>query len=85
MVDSWYVHTLTALFIFLEKNTTVVKNPQCRRRKIQGDTGCIPRLGGFPGGENGNLLQYSCLENSIVREAWQATICMCMTGCFSHV
>ena len=26
-----------------------------------------------PGGGNGNLLQYSCLENSMDRGAWQAT------------
>ena len=27
-----------------------------------------------PGGENGNLLQYSCLENSMDRGAQQATV-----------
>ena len=27
-----------------------------------------------PGGGNGNLLQYSCLENPIDREAWRATV-----------
>ena len=26
------------------------------------------------GGENGNLFQYSCLENSMERGAWQATV-----------
>ena len=30
----------------------------------------IPGLGGFPGEENGNPLQYFCLENSMDREAW---------------
>ena len=39
-----------------------------------GDTGSIPGLGGFPGGGNGNLLQYSCLKNPIDREAWQARV-----------
>ena len=29
-----------------------------------GDLGSIPGLGRFPGGEHGNRLQYSCLENS---------------------
>ena len=29
------------------------------------DMGSIPGLGRFPGEGNGNLLQYSCLENSI--------------------
>ena len=28
-----------------------------------GDTGLIPELGRYPGEGNGNLLQYSCLEN----------------------
>ena len=28
-----------------------------------GDTGSVPGLGRFPGGGNGNLLQYTCLEN----------------------
>ena len=27
-----------------------------------------------PGGGNGNPLQYSCLENSMDRGAWQATV-----------
>ena len=30
---------------------------------IAGDPGSIPGLGRSPGGENGNSLQYSCLEN----------------------
>ena len=28
----------------------------------------------FPGGGNGNPLQYSCLENPMDRGAWQATV-----------
>ena len=39
----------------------------------EGDLGFIPCLGRFPGEGNGNLLQYSCLENSKNRGAWQAT------------
>ena len=38
------------------------------------DPSLIPRLGRPPGEGNGNLLQYSCLENPMVREAWQATV-----------
>ena len=34
----------------------------------------ITGLGRSPGEGNGNLLQYSCLENSMDRGAWQATI-----------
>jgi len=34
-----------------------------------GDAGSIPGWGRFPGGGNGNPLQYSCLENPIDRGA----------------
>ena len=34
----------------------------------------ILRLGRSPGVGNGNPLQYSCLENSMDRGAWQATV-----------
>ena len=34
------------------------------------DTDLIPGSGRSPGGKNGNLLQYSCLENPMDRGAW---------------
>ena len=52
------------------------KESTCQR----GDTGkarevsLIPGLGRLPRGGNGNPLQYSCLENSMGRGAWQATV-----------
>ena len=39
-----------------------------------GDVGSIPRLRRSSGKGNGNLLQYSCLENPMDRGAWQATV-----------
>ena len=33
------------------------------------DVGSIPGLGRFPGGGHGKLLQHSCLENPMDREA----------------
>ena len=33
-----------------------------------------PGSGRFPGAGNGNPLQYSCLENSMDRGAWQVTV-----------
>ena len=39
-----------------------------------GDAALIPGLGRFPGEGNGNPLQYFCLGNPIVREAWQAIV-----------
>ena len=38
------------------------------------DLGLIPGLGRSPGEGNGNPLQYSCLENSMDRGAWQAAV-----------
>ena len=38
-----------------------------------GDSGLISGLGRSPGEGDGNPLQYSCLENSMDRGAWQAT------------
>jgi len=39
-----------------------------------GDQGSIPRMGRSPGEENGNPLQYFCLENHMDRESWKATV-----------
>ena len=41
---------------------------------ILGDLGLIPGSGRSLGEGNGNPLQYSFLENSLDRGAWQATI-----------
>ena len=37
-----------------------------------GDLGSIPTSGRSPGEGNGYPLQYSCLENFMDREVWQA-------------
>ena len=39
-----------------------------------GDSGLIPGSGRSPGEGNSNPLQYSCLENSMDRGAWGATV-----------
>ena len=39
-----------------------------------GDSGLIPGSGRSPGEGNGNPLQYSCLENSMDRGAWQTAV-----------
>ena len=46
------------------------KETPCNAR----NPGSVPGLGRFPGGGNGNPLQYSCLENAMDRGAWQATV-----------
>ena len=39
-----------------------------------GDLGSVPGSGRFPGEENGNPLQYSCLENSIDKGVRHTTV-----------
>ena len=51
----------------------VVKNPSVNAGDIR-DMGSAPGLERSPGGEHGNPLQYSCLENPMDRGAWGATV-----------
>ena len=51
-------------------HSSVSKESVCNAR----DLGSILGWGRSPGAGNGNPLQYSCLENPIDREAWQATV-----------
>ena len=51
----------------------VVKNPPAHAGDLR-DPSLIPGLGRSPGGENGNPLQYSCLENPMDRGASEATV-----------
>jgi len=51
----------------------VVKNAPANTGDVR-DMGLIPGLGRSLGGGHGNPLQYSCLENSMDRGAWQATV-----------
>ena len=52
----------------------MVKNPPANAGDTR-DMGLIPGLERSPGVGNGNLLQYSCLENSRDRGIWWATVC----------
>ena len=48
----------------------VAQNPPANA----GNVGSIPGLGRSVRGGNRNPLQYSCLENSMDRGAWKATV-----------
>ena len=48
----------------------LVKNLPANARDIR-DIGSVPQSGRSPRVGNGNLLQYSCLENSMRKGAWQ--------------
>ena len=52
---------------------SVVKNPPTSAGDATA-TGLIPGLGRSPGEGNGNPLQFSGLENSMDRGAWQVTV-----------
>ena len=51
----------------------MVKTPPVNAEDVR-DMGSIPGPGRTPGEGNGNPLQYSFLENSMDRGAWQATV-----------
>ena len=60
---------LIILFYHLGQFLTCISNAGDRR-----DLGSIPGSGRFPGAEDGNPLQYSCLENPMERGAWRPTV-----------
>ena len=51
----------------------VLKNPPAKAGDTR-DMGFIPGSGRSPEGGNGNPLQSSCMENSMDRGAWWATV-----------
>ena len=61
------------MFIWVSQGALVVKKPPADAVR-HGHASSIPGLGRAPGGENGNPLQYSCLENPMDRGAWRATV-----------
>ena len=50
----------------------MLKNPPVKAGEVR-HVALIPGLGRSSGGGHGNPLQYSCLENPMVRGAWWAT------------
>ena len=49
------------------------KDPAANAQDMR-DVSSIPGLGRSPGGQHGNPLQYSGLENPVDREAWRAAV-----------
>ena len=56
-----------------DSSGTVVKNLPANARDSR-DMGLIPGSAKSPGGVHDSPLQYSCLENSMDRGAWWATV-----------
>ena len=64
---------LYSIRVLASQVVLVGKNQPANAGDIR-DEGSIPALGRFPGGNFGNPLQYSCLENPMDREAWWAVV-----------
>ena len=64
---------MQALQMVVKNLPLVVKNVPPSAGDLR-DMGSIPGLGRLPGGGNGNLLQYSCLQNSMDSGTWWATV-----------
>ena len=80
--DSIWVYSLCFIYIFCILGCfnilgfpggSAVKNLPANAEDAE-DVGSSPGLKRSLGGGNANPLQYSCLENSMDREAWQATV-----------
>ena len=65
--------TFTNLYNQGFPGSAVVKNTPANAGDIR-NAGFTPGLRRSPGGEHGNPLQYSCLENSMDRGVWWATV-----------
>ena len=69
--NSWRLHKVFNVKEFMAFTcSSVSKESACNA----GEPGSIPGSGRTPGEGNGNLLQYSCLENPMDRGAWRATV-----------
>ena len=66
-----YICICMYLYIWASQVALVVKNPPAHAGAIR-EMDWIPRSGGSL--EEGNPLQYSCLENPMDRGAWRATV-----------
>ena len=65
--------TIITLTLGASQVTLVVKNLSASAGDIR-DMGSVPGLGISPRGGHGNLLQYSCLGNSMDRGAWWTAV-----------
>ena len=68
-----YSPSFQRLLAILSMVAQLVKNPPANAGDPR-DMGLIPGSGRSPGEGNGNLLQYSFLENSMDRGAWWTTV-----------
>ena len=69
---SYVIHMYALLYMFIYRLLRWLSSKESTCNA--GDVGSNPGLGRFAGGGHGNPLQYSCLENTMDRGAWLATV-----------
>ena len=74
MGDIYFFHCLNILESIVETGSYFVAQMVKNLLANSGDWGLIPGSGRSPGERHGNPFLYSCLENSMDRGAWQATV-----------
>ena len=73
LILSLRLSVVTHLFAKSSQVALVVKNLPANAGNVR-DAGSAPGSGRSLGGEHGNTLQDSCLENPMDRGAWRATV-----------
>ena len=68
-----HTHTHTQVRSWASQVALEVKNQSASAGEVR-EAGSVPQSGRSPGGHRGNPLQYSCLENPMDGEAWQAMV-----------
>ena len=70
---AWICMSETMFSLYIAAHGAVVKDPPANAGEAR-DVGTVSGLRRSPGVGNINPLQYSCLENSMDRGAWGATV-----------
>ena len=75
-IITWFrtAYLFAAFLLILQLHTDFAWHQSKASACNAGDLGSIPGSGRAPGEENGNPLQYSCLENPMDGGAWWATV-----------
>ena len=75
VIYNWYKHIyIVYIYIYIYRLPRWRSSKESACQSKARDSGSIPEMERSPGVGNGNLLQYSCLENSTDRGGWQAIV-----------
>ena len=68
---SYIIHIYALLYVYIYR---LLRQLTSKESSCNADVDSNPGLGRFAGGGHGHPLQYSCLENTMDRRAWWATV-----------